>query len=91
MILDDVEREFSIPVTTKEGYLDLTEFYDQPRRQYDGNRLLKEIDSVFASDSDKTLGVFNVDLFIPILSYLHLRTSLLKRTGRGCIHLPVGQ
>ncbi len=86
MIAEDVEHEFSIPVIIREGHLDLSEFYNPARRQYDGNNLLKEIDSTFASDSAKTLAIFNVDLFIPILTYIFGQAFLNGKSGIASIY-----
>ncbi|WP_423129259.1 archaemetzincin family Zn-dependent metalloprotease [Gaoshiqia sp. Z1-71] len=80
-IVHDVEHEFLIPVKIKEGYLDLSEFYDPARKQYDANRLLKEIELNFASDRAKTIGIFNVDLYIPILTYIFGQAFLNGRCG----------
>ena len=77
----EVEREFSIPVKTREGYLDLSEFYDPARRQYNGNKLLDKIDNEFGSPSIKVLGLFNVDLFIPILTYIFGQAYINGRSG----------
>lgn len=85
-IVGDVEREFSLPAKTLDGHLDLSEFYDPARRQYDGNRLLMKIDSVYASDTAKTLGIFNVDLYIPILTYIFGQAFLNGRTGIASIY-----
>jgi archaemetzincin len=81
MIAEAVHNEFLSSVNVKEGHLDLSEFYDPIRRQYNGNRLLKEVDSFFATDSNKTIGLFNVDLFIPILTYIFGQAFLNGRTG----------
>jgi len=81
MIVDDVEREFAIPVKIREGYLDLSEFYDPARKQYNGNEILKEIQVHFASITSKTLGLFNVDLFIPILTYIFGQAFLNGQCG----------
>ena len=86
MIIEDVEREFQLPVKIREGHLDLSEFYDSARRQYDGNRLIKEIDSLYAIDTHKTLGLFNVDLFIPILTYIFGQAFLGGRSGIASIY-----
>jgi archaemetzincin len=67
-IADSVKLEYHFLVNVKEGHLDLSEFYDSTRRQYDGTRLLKEVDSVFASDSSKTIGLFQ---FLLIFSGRH--------------------
>jgi archaemetzincin len=80
-ILNDVENEFSVQVRTKEGFLDLTEYYDPSRNQYDGNKLLKIIDLRFVSDNEKILGLFNVDLFIPILTFIFGQAYLNGRCG----------
>ncbi|HEY3389147.1 MAG TPA: hypothetical protein VGK38_06210, partial [Prolixibacteraceae bacterium] len=60
-----VKHEFRCSVNIREGHVDLSDFYDQARRQYNGNDLLKMVDSMAFPDSLKTLGLFNVDLFIP--------------------------
>ncbi len=85
-ILDDVEREFFLPVKSRDGFLDLSEFYDAARNQYDGNRLLKVIDARFASDTEKTLGLFNVDLFIPILTFIFGQAFLNGRSGIASVY-----
>jgi len=76
-----VKQEFPFPVNIKEGRIDLSEFYDPGRRQYDGIRLLKELDSMHHPESIKTLGLFNVDLFIPILTYIFGQAYLRGRCG----------
>lgn len=82
----DVEKEYLIPVKLKEGHWDLSEFYDAARRQYDGNRILKELDKNYACGNSKTLGLFNVDLFIPILTYIFGQAYLNGRTGIASLY-----
>jgi archaemetzincin len=81
MIVPDVSREFAIPVRTKIGNLDLSGFYDPSRRQYNGTALLNKINNEYASDISKTLGLFNIDLFIPILTYIFGQAFLGGRIG----------
>lgn len=81
-----VRQELLYPVTIKEGHIDITEFYDPVRRQYNGNKLLKEVDSLYASDSNKTIGLFNVDLFIPILTYIFGQAYLSGRSGIASLY-----
>lgn len=69
-ITSDIHHEFHFPVTVKEQKIDLSEFYHQSRRQYDGNRLLKIIDELDFPESIKKIGLFRVDLYIPILTYI---------------------
>jgi archaemetzincin len=82
----DISREFSFPVRTRTGNLDLSEFYDPSRRQYNGTALLNKIDIEFATDSSKTLGLFNIDLFIPILTYIFGQAFLNGRTGIASLY-----
>lgn len=81
-----VKHEFLVSVNIKEGHLDLSEFYDPGRRQYNGVKLLKEVDYLFSSDSAKTIGLFSVDLFIPILTYIFGQAFLNGRTGIASLY-----
>lgn len=85
-IVPDLSREFSFPVKTKTGNLDLSEFYDPARRQYNGTSILLKINEQYASDSSKTLGLFNIDLFIPILTYIFGQALLSGRIGIASIY-----
>ena len=80
-IAEAVKHEFHIAVNFREGHIDLSEFYDVVRRQYDGNKLLQHVDSMLFPESIKILGMFNVDLFIPILTYIFGQAFLGGRTG----------
>ena len=80
-VAEAVKKEFFMNVNIKEGHLDLSEFYDPTRRQYNGVRLVNVVESTFSSDLSKTIGLFNVDLFIPILTYIFGQAFLNGRTG----------
>ncbi len=69
-IASAVEDRFGIDVDINISYSDISQYYDPARRQYDGNKLLKHINSEYSSDHIKTIGLFRVDLFIPILTYI---------------------
>ncbi|HLO92203.1 MAG TPA: archaemetzincin family Zn-dependent metalloprotease [Lentimicrobium sp.] len=86
LIAKDVESQFAIPVVVKDGFLDISEFYDASRRQYDGNRLLQRIDTGYSLDNSKTLGLFNVDLFIPILTYIFGQAYLNGKAGVASVY-----
>src|SRR5674476_959891 len=81
-----VKNEFRCSVNIKEGHVDLSEFFDQSRRQYNGNSLLKLVDSMFFPDSLKTLGLFNVDLYIPILTFIFGQALLGGRSGIASLY-----
>lgn len=80
-VAEAVKKEFIVNVNIKEGHLDLSEFYDPTRRQYNGVKLIHEVESTYSSDLSKTVGLFNVDLFIPILTYIFGQAFLNGRTG----------
>ncbi|HZL08847.1 MAG TPA: archaemetzincin family Zn-dependent metalloprotease [Prolixibacteraceae bacterium] len=81
-----VSLEFHSPVNIRDGHIDLSEYYDPARRQYNGNALLKQVDAIFVSDPSKTLGLFNVDLFIPILTFIFGQAFLGGRTGIASLY-----
>ncbi len=83
---DAVMQEFHFSTIFKEGHLDLGEYYDSPRRQYNGNRLLKEVDDMYSPDSIKIMGLFNVDLYIPILTFIFGQAYLNGRSGIASIY-----
>ena len=80
-IADTVMHEYGYQVRIEDSHIDLTEFYDPTRKQYDGNRLLKKIDLKYGSKAIKTIGLFRVDLFIPILTYIYGQAFLNGSTG----------
>jgi len=80
-IASSVKSEFQLPVNFTEKFIDLSVFYDPTRRQYDGNKLLKQIDNEYGSSKDKTIGLFHVDLFIPILTFIFGQAILQGKAG----------
>ncbi|MFC2117427.1 archaemetzincin family Zn-dependent metalloprotease [Bacteroidota bacterium] len=86
MIAKDVSREFLYAVNFEESHIDISEFYDPMRRQYDANKLLKEIDSISSSEILKKVGLFRVDLFIPILTYIFGQATFRGNTGIASLY-----
>lgn len=74
-------REYNCIVVIKDARVDISEFYDPVRRQYNGDKLLREVDSMQTNGSTKVIGLFNVDLFVPILTYIFGQAQLGGRTG----------
>jgi archaemetzincin len=85
-IIRDLETEFATPVKIRNGFLNLSDFFDPSRKQYNANTLLKEIEKIYASESYKTLGIFNVDLFIPILTYIFGQAFLNGNCGIASVY-----
>lgn len=86
MIAKDIAQEFLHSVKIEENHIDLSEFYDPMRRQYDGNKLLIDIDSRPSSEILKTVGLFRVDLFIPILTYIFGQAVFKGNTGIASLY-----
>jgi archaemetzincin len=83
---EDVKREFLLAVNIREGHVDLSEFYDSSRHQYNGNLLLKLVHAKFSTDSYKTIGLFSVDLYIPILTFIFGQAMLNGNTGIASLY-----
>lgn len=80
-VAENVQRELFLPVKIREGHIDLSDFYDSARRQYNANLILQFVEKQYATDDSKTLGLFNVDLFIPIFTYIFGQAYLKGRSG----------
>lgn len=80
-ISDVVMHEFNSIVSIKDAHVDISEFYDPVRRQYNGDKLLKEVAALNGNGNSKTIGLFNVDLFIPILTYIFGQAQLKGKTA----------
>jgi len=71
-----VMQEYNCKVQIKEVHADISEFYDPIRRQYNANKLLREVDSLKIPGTLKTIGLYTIDLFIPILTYIFGQAQL---------------
>ena len=80
-IVENINHDFPFAVNIKEGHLDLSDFYDSSRRQYNANLLLQQIEKKYALDTSKSIGLFNVDVFIPIFTYIFGQAFLNGRSG----------
>ena len=85
-IADVVQSELHFPVEFIEKQIDLNEYYHPARRQYDGSELLKIVDSIKSPKSLKTIGLLNVDIFIPILTYIFGQAYLDGKTGIASLY-----
>jgi archaemetzincin len=80
-ISEVVMHEFSCSVIIKDAHVDISEFYDPGRRQYNGDKLLKVVDAINGDVDSKKIGLFNVDLFIPILTFIFGQAQLNGKTA----------
>lgn len=82
----EIEKELLARIIIEESRLDLNEFFDPTRRQYDANKILKALTSDDQSNSIKRIGLFRVDLFIPILTYIFGQAALNGNTGIASLY-----
>lgn len=80
-ISEVVMQEFNCAVTIKEAHVDISEFYDPVRSQYNGNKLLHKVVSLNGPGNSKTIGLLSVDLFIPILTFIFGQAQLGGRSA----------
>ncbi|MEI6851681.1 MAG: archaemetzincin family Zn-dependent metalloprotease [Bacteroidota bacterium] len=80
-LVKNVSHELNIEISIREGHLDVSDFYDANRRQYNANDMLRQIETYFSTNQTKTLGLFNIDLFIPIFTYIFGQAYLGGRSG----------
>jgi len=81
-----VNKIYNHPVSIKEYHLEFEDFYDSGRRQYNGDKLLKAVDALPFPEALKVVGLCNVDLFIPILTYIMGQAQLGGRSGIVSMH-----
>jgi archaemetzincin len=81
VIAGDILREYDIHTEIRECRSDISRFFDPARHQYDANQLLKYIDSITDPIALKTIALFRVDLFIPILTYIFGQAAYKGKTG----------
>jgi archaemetzincin len=85
-IAENITREYHLPVSVKESHMDLSEFFDPMRRQYNGNLMMKELVSLSSLNSNKKIALYRVDLFNPILTYIFGQASLNGNIGVASLY-----
>ena len=81
-----ISNEYNYPVSFEHMNVEINNYYDAVRRQYNGNELLKVVDSFFSDNFIKIIGLFRVDLFIPILTYIFGQAFLNGKSGIASLY-----
>lgn len=76
-----IEKDFLFKVKIIEAHLDISEFFDPTRLQYNANEILSRVDSIYEFGNRKVIGIFNVDFYIPIFTYIFGQAYLNGKTG----------
>lgn len=77
-----LEKGFDLPVEIFGAFRGISFAYDPEREQYHSTLILERLDLEMPSDALKILAITEVDLFIPILTYVFGEAQL---GGRACI------
>jgi len=64
-----ISSRLHMNTSLSEYYLDLTHFFDPVRSQYNANDIIKKLVPL-AKEGDRVVGITDLDLFIPVLSYI---------------------
>lgn len=76
-----INHEFYYPVVVKSYDFNMSDYYYPGRRQYDANKLLKSVSEILIPGAFKTMALFKVDLFIPILTFIFGQAILNGHAG----------
>ncbi|NQV14610.1 archaemetzincin family Zn-dependent metalloprotease [bacterium] len=68
-ILPMITRRFKMETTLSLQHLDLTPFFNPVRSQYDANKLILKL-APMVLEQEKVIGITDLDLYIPVLSYI---------------------
>ncbi len=68
-ILPILSARFGMETILSSQRLDLTPYFNPARSQYNANDIIQKL-LPMAGDEDKVLGLTDLDLFIPVLSYI---------------------
>ncbi len=80
-IVENIKKEFSSTIKLIDGHFDLIDYYDPARRQYNADQILIKLDIIYGNEDSKVMGLFNVDIFIPIFTYIFGQAHLKGRSG----------
>jgi archaemetzincin len=85
-VSDIVSVRFGMPCRFDSDILDPSLFYDPERDQYHSTRILKTISDQTPDDYVKVLGLTEIDLFIPILTFVFGEAILGGRSAIVSTH-----
>lgn len=76
-----LEETYQMPVLLNKSNIDIEQFYDAMRRQYNANQMLQYLDGLEEYKSDYKVLLVQVDLFIPILTYIFGQAYFNGKSG----------
>ncbi|HPE56125.1 MAG TPA: archaemetzincin family Zn-dependent metalloprotease [Bacteroidales bacterium] len=89
-MLDRIQKNialiFDVDVVIEQNLMDLSEHYDPERLQYNANSLLALVNSLHTNQYLRTIGLFRVDIFIPILTFIFGQATFEGTCGIGSLY-----
>lgn len=85
-ISEDIIREFDCSLIIQECTIDISNFYNPRRRQYDANAILHSISTIQTPDHTRIVALFRIDLFVPILTYIFGQAFLNGTTAIASLY-----
>lgn len=85
-LANDVQLVFGIPVKVAPFFHDIAPYFNPERKQYDANKLLQLVHFEYAKEAYKTIGLFQVDLFIPVLTYIFGQAQYRGNAGIASVY-----
>ena len=85
-IVDAVHATYGLPVKLRHLPLDLPRAYDGSRGQYNSTALLSQVLAPRSDDSEKTIAIVDVDLYIPVLTFVFGEAQFAGPTAIVSIH-----
>ena len=70
LIIPTLQKIFEIPILIEQERLDLQQSFDFSREQYNSGTLLAQITRFAKSNTDKWIGIVDIDLFVPVLTFV---------------------
>jgi archaemetzincin len=80
-VRSQIQREFTLSTIAQQMKLDLRPYYDKGRKQFYSTLILKEFLKKLPKDAEKALLIVDVDLFIPILTFVFGEAQLGGKVG----------
>jgi archaemetzincin len=77
---------FAVPVRRTTERLDLERAWDSSRRQYNATALMSQVAQLASAGGDRCVAVVEVDLFIPVLTFVFGQAALNGNAGIVSTH-----
>lgn len=85
-LCDAIYKNFNVSTIIKEQKIDLSFSYDPIRNQYNSSKILYKLLEILPKDALSLTGLTDVDLFIPIFTYVFGEAQLDGKVGIVSIH-----